>query len=333
MTYTYQHRLPAGTTVGSMILASDKTQLSVLRGDKTAWPVYMTLGNIDKELRRQPSAHASILLGYIPVAKLTCFTDGKHSEAQQALFHHCMSILLESLVQAGKTGVRMTCADGQIRLVFPILAAYIADFPEQCLIACSRESQCPCCLVPRLERGTNIPYPLHDQARSTDILARCTSEDMAALLKDHSLRPVQSPFWASLSHTDIFATIAPNILHQLHKGVIKDHLVDWITRLISKTELDRHFRAVTATHGLRCYQHGISLITQWTGSEAKEIEKVLLVLLVGCVDSSVIRAVRPLLDFVYLAQYPTHSDTTLARMQDALNRFHANKHIFVELGI
>ena len=46
-----------------------------------------------------------------------------------------------------------------------------------------------------------------------------------------------------------------------------------------------------------------------------------------------IKAVRALLDFLYLAQYPVHTDNTLVLLQDALEMFHMNKNIFIDLGI
>ncbi|KAJ7175556.1 hypothetical protein C8R46DRAFT_1160837 [Mycena filopes] len=85
----------------------------------TAWPVYLTIGNISADIRRQPSSHATVLIGYLP----------------------------QPLVEAGKNGVDMVCADGFIRRVHPILAAYVADFPEQCLVACCKENRCPRCKV------------------------------------------------------------------------------------------------------------------------------------------------------------------------------------------
>ena len=95
-----------------IILSSDKTQLSVFQGDKSAWPVYLTVGNISKEVRRQPSAHATILLGYLPVAKLECFKESTRSLAGYNLFHYCMSKVLAALVKAGKDGIDITCGDG-----------------------------------------------------------------------------------------------------------------------------------------------------------------------------------------------------------------------------
>lgn len=53
----------------------------------------------------------------------------------------------------------------------------------------------------------------------------------------------------------------------------------------------------------------------------------------GLSNVRLIRAVRALLDFLYLAQYPVHTDESLELLEDALARFHDNKAIFVDLGI
>ncbi len=39
-----------------------------------------------------------------------------------------------------------------------------------------------------------------------------------------------------------------------------------------------------------------------------------------------------LLDFLYLAQLPSHTTNTIRRLNDSVTHFHQNKDIFVELG-
>ena len=247
------------------------------------------------------------------------------------LFHHSMRVILEPLITAGKNGVEMSCADGFVRRIFPIVAAYVADHPEQCLVACCMENRCPRCVVGFKERGENSRPPLRDQASTLNTLSQHKNGKDPYLFDDEGLRPIYYPFWADLPHTDIFACIAPDVLHQLHKGVFKDHIVKWCTSLASENEVDARFKAMTNYQGLRHFQKGISSISQWTGKEHKEMERVIVTVLAGLVDVRVLKAVRAVIDFIYYAQYQSHTDVTLARMQDALDVFHSHKDIFVEL--
>ena len=140
-------KLPRGATLAPLIISSDKMQLTQFQDDKKARLVYITIGNLSKELQHQPSAHATILLGYLSVMKFDCYSETTRSLQSYCLFHHCMSLLLDSLIEAGKHGIKICCADGFIHRVYPILAVYVADFPEQCLITCCMENHCLCCIV------------------------------------------------------------------------------------------------------------------------------------------------------------------------------------------
>jgi hypothetical protein len=166
-----QDKLPCGATITPVILSSDKTQLSTFSGDKQAWPVYLSIGNIKKSTRRQLTSRAMVLIGYIPMCKLECFSDKNRSVEGYQLFHDCMRTLLEPLIDTGQRGVDMPCADGFIRRVYPILAAYIADYPEQCLVACCRENTCPQCAVPAKKRGEQIHSVLRDPQNTLRTLA------------------------------------------------------------------------------------------------------------------------------------------------------------------
>ena len=119
-----------------VIIASDETMLTHFCGDKKGWPVYITIGNIPSKTRRQPTKNAMKLLGYLPVPKLTfCRSDEEWRICCQKLFHRCMTVLFHKMFQAGHNGMKMRCADGNLVIAYPLLAAYVANFPEQCLAA------------------------------------------------------------------------------------------------------------------------------------------------------------------------------------------------------
>jgi hypothetical protein len=61
-----QDQLPAGLTIVSVICASDKTNRTNILGDQPAWPLYLTIGNIRKEIHRTLITHTWNLVGLIP---------------------------------------------------------------------------------------------------------------------------------------------------------------------------------------------------------------------------------------------------------------------------
>ncbi|KAG6835260.1 hypothetical protein H0H93_003352, partial [Arthromyces matolae] len=334
-----QGKLPEGAVVAPVIIASDKTTLTQFQGNKVAWPVYMTLGNIAKHKRRQVSSNATVLIGYIPVSKLECFEASSRSLEGYRLFHHCMEVILKPLQEAGRRGEKMTCADGWIRRVFPILAAYIADFPEQCLVACCKENRCPRCEIAASDRGD---WLLHTIWRDPDETLRLLEKEKKSQLRGYKtserfeelgLRSVFEPFWKSLPHANIFSSFTPDILHQLHKGIFKDHLVKWCTDIIGSAEVDARFCAMNHHAGLRHFKKGISFVSQWTGTEHKEMEKIFVGIVSGAVNDRVLTVVRALLDFIYYARLETQTTYTLDRLSHSLKLFHEHKHVLVDLGI
>lgn len=319
-----------------IILSSDKTKLSVFRGDKSAWPIYLTIGNISKDVCRLTSSHSTILLGYLPVGKFDCFSDRKRQVARYQTFHTCLSMILASLRQAGQQGVPVACADNKLRQVWPILAAYVADYPEQCLVACCMENRCPIGQIHPNLRGSHQSCPKRSLGDTLNLLRQHETASLDPTSQEQfktlGIRAVHQPFWANLPHADIFQAFTPDLLHQLHKGVFKDHLVKWCTNLLGEEELDLRFKMMPGHTGLRHFKNGISGVSQWTGAEHKEMEKVFVALMAANADARVVQAVRALLDFIYIASLHRQTTATLTALQTALDSFHEHKNVFIEFA-
>ncbi|KAG8791703.1 hypothetical protein FRC12_008352 [Ceratobasidium sp. 428] len=237
--------LGQGAAIATVILSSDKTQLSVMCGNKKAWPVYITLGDIESSVRRRPSEHATVLLGYVPVTDLT-------GEDAWQFFHDCVEQMLRPLKEVGRAGVEMRCADGGVRLVFPLVVAYIADFPEQCLVACTPKSRCPKCLMPSDDRGEyNRQHPPRDQAKILSAM-NLKGRERTRTMKTLGIRPPTQPFWRDLPFANISSALSPDLLHQLHKGVFGEHLTKWFTDagLLGEKRFDHWLMGIPRAAGL-----------------------------------------------------------------------------------
>ncbi|KAG0691776.1 hypothetical protein DFH29DRAFT_818958 [Suillus ampliporus] len=85
--------------------------------------------------------------------------------------------------------------------------------------------------------------------------------------------------------------------------------------------------------GLRYFTQGISLVSQWTGTEHREMQRVFMGVLAGAVQPAVAQAARAIIDFIFYAQFHSHTSQSLEALQSALDEFHRHKEIFVQLEV
>jgi hypothetical protein len=86
--------------------------------------------------------------------------------------------------------------------------------------------------------------------------------------------------------------------------------------MMTDKELDFRIRNIPPTHNVRSFSKGISHLSQVTGTERKNIASVLLACLIGSkqISRRALIAAQALLDFVYIAQYPMHDDSSLGKL-------------------
>ena len=225
-----------------------------------AYPIYLTIGNIPKDIRRKPSRHAHILIGYIPVTKLTGIRNKAARRRRLGnLFHGCMRTVLEPIGYHGETGVPMMSGDGVWRRCHPIMAIFVGDYPEQALVSCTYQGRCPKCEVPPGQLGEYETFPSCVQSTAIDnyLLADGDVRVFHRTCRDAGLKAVYHPFWERLPLADIFLSITPDILHQLLQGMMK-HLIRWLIRVFGPGEINARGTRNTAKKANTLFQERLT---------------------------------------------------------------------------
>jgi hypothetical protein len=135
-----------------LVLGSDKTLASNATGLNEFHPLYISPGNVKGSVRR---AHrdALILIGFLAIPK-SMYSDSSHQSPltqflgsrkdgssamfrsfRRQLMHESLKTILGPLKPFMTKPDIVKCPDGHYRRAIYVLGPYIADYPEQVLIA------------------------------------------------------------------------------------------------------------------------------------------------------------------------------------------------------
>ncbi|KAF8593860.1 hypothetical protein BDV93DRAFT_460130, partial [Ceratobasidium sp. AG-I] len=321
-------------TILPLIIATDQTVLSVMCGGQKAYPVYVTIGNLDKRTRRKPSKRAMVLLGYLPVDGFEDIKDDTERRRMKAeLVHRALEKMLKPLKKASEEGVDMWCPDGRLRRVFPLVATYTADWPEQNLQSCTSEGSCPICKSEYHGRGDlDVDADLRDREETLRAIGACIAQGNAAEVKALRLKPVW-PWWGDLPHVNLATCFTPDLLHQLYQGVFKTHLLRWLRYLVGDKKLDERFAAMPQDAGMRHFAKGITAIGQWTGRESKQMMAQIVPVVIGDLGNKLAKMVLALVNFMFRAHGSSMTETDLQAMEADLATFHEYKQLLIARGV
>jgi Plavaka transposase len=300
-----------GATIIPLIISTDKTQLTVFC-NKSAYPVYLTIGNIPKEIRRKPSSHTYMLIGYLPTTHLQHITNASARRCLIAnLYHACMRCIFLSVVAASHDRTFMTSGHRITYRVHPLLACIVGDYPEHVLTTCVFNGECPTCPVDRNQLGEFKAEDGPALCELATILEALNSFDnnSAGFLqacKNVSIRPVFEPYWKDLPYSHINRSIMPDILHQMYQGIMK-HLIRWIIKACGASEIDARCWCMPPNHNVQLFMKGISSLSHVSGVEHGYMCQILLGLVINVQlpgrlsNARLITCMRALLDFLYFA--------------------------------
>ncbi|KAH9008341.1 hypothetical protein EDB83DRAFT_2509114 [Lactarius deliciosus] len=331
-------------TEGSMfvpiVAGSDKTTVSVATGGQEYHPVYASLGNITNTARRG-HGNGVTPIAFLPIPK-TSKRQRKRPEFQmfcRQLYHSCLELVFMPLKPYMTKPRVMRCPDGHFRRTIFGLGPYIVDYPEQVWLAGIVSTWCPKCdAVPTDLDGPGSHQRSH---KKTDLLIKTFKPSI--LWDDFGVRHNIVPFTHSFPRADIHELLAPDLLHQLIKGVFKDHLVEWVLEYLHLThrekvaletieDIDRRISAVAPFPGLRRFADGRDF-KQWTGDDSKALMKVFLAAIAGYVPSAMVRCVAAFMDACYIARQNSINSLSLERFRDCVETFHELRAIFIEAGV
>jgi hypothetical protein len=274
----------------------------------------------------------------MPIPKFADVHPDYQTILSQRLFHKCMDIIFADTKVAAMVGKFMPDPAGHVRHCFTPLVAYTADLPEQQAIACVSKVASPITLATSRSFGDTYCHPPrtkeHTLAAIYDICQRIDPwrlREFQEEAKAHSLSGVHQPFWRNWRHSDPSRFLVGEILHTCHKFFF-DHPFKWCKESVGKDELDTRFRSHHKRVGTRHFSSGVCQMKQMTGREHRDLQRTLVPSIAGVVLPQFVQAIRALIDFIYKAQSPVHSDASIDSMVSSLQEFHDHKHAILDAG-
>ncbi|GAA5857958.1 hypothetical protein JCM5353_002110, partial [Sporobolomyces roseus] len=310
-------QLPPNESLLYGIFASDKVSLTSAMGRKSGYPGYFSLGNLSSSDRLEIRRESTIKVAAFPVFDSISKVTGKKFKKAVRLYRNsimrgCFEVLFKPLLD--QPSFEVCCGDRQKRICRLVIAAVLADYPEQCLLAAILQHRCPVCNTPAGHLAKVYSY----RDPETSYYARFTSRSAkTAIVKGY--RMGNSAAFDNLPLHNISRSFTPDLLHQILKP-LKDYILDWIKLELEaldkedggsrvgefdlRLQLQQHFT------GLKHFSNGSDVKGPWGGDDSRALAKILL----GCVTGlglspPTFQAIRSYVDLLLLARLPRHSDS------------------------
>jgi hypothetical protein len=309
-----------------------------MTGDRVAHPLLVSLANIRMSTRLKSSSNAFVLTALLPVPKFIHKKKRMRGVLEDRLIHECLDIVLRPLKVAAREGVMLSDPIGHSRYCFTPLASYIVDTPEAMMLAAVGGKTSPVTMAMYKQFGDSFRHEPRTRATTLSQLATARSkvdpDDIEAFFREAQkfrLNGVNTPFWLDWPLSDPSHFLTPEFLHLIHREFY-DHDVKWLICAVGDTEIDFRFSVLQVITGFRHFHGGISKLKQVTGRAQRDIQRSIVAVSADAVPSTVMAAVRALMDFRYLVQSPVIDDIQLTRISTALEEFHANKDAIIDGG-
>ena len=313
--------------------------LTMGTGNKEMHPLLISIANIHAGTHMKATSHAYVLVAYLPIPKFHNVSPAVQAVLSAHIFHRAVLLVMQNLKMACKNGEVMSDPNGHLCVVHTPLVAWIADYPEQLLIACtsSRNSLIFTATAEQFGDPTPAPPRLCQQTLDT-IKQACTACDpcdniaafhnVCLMLR---LSGVVQSFWEDWGDACPLQFLTPDVLHAWHKFFF-DHCVQWVINIMGGEELDHRLSVLQPGMSMHNWPDGISKLKQTRGRDHWEIERLLAVVAAGVIPGDVLCMICAITEFIFLVQSAFHCDETLHVLSEALWEFHHYKPAILAVG-
>ncbi|KAG2343344.1 hypothetical protein BDR05DRAFT_975939 [Suillus weaverae] len=304
-----QNQLPEWATIVPIIAASDKTPVMRHTGGLKMHPLFLTIRNIQANVRMKATSHVWRCTAFMPIPTFIVNSEFQ-TLLRSRLWHKCMDLVCSNLKIAACVGEYMINPSARQCYCFTPLISHITDLPEQLMIACIMKNSSPVTTATQKEFGNETPHPPRNGTQTYTLIQQLCDHvdpwDLIAFIREAKklhLSGVHLPYWMNWRHSN-------------PASFFFDHVLKWIKQIMGH-ELDVWFKSHHKRTGVRHFSGGVS-------------HRTIVLTLWGIASPSFICAVWAMIDFIYLAQNPLHTESSIAAMTQVLRDFHDNKQAILD---
>lgn len=326
---------------------SDGTHLTNFSGDKKAWPIYMTIGNLSAEARMKHSLHSVVLVALLPIPiKMRDIPLGRRNaqrERNRMVSQHVLHHVMKPILNPESRRFHARCADGNFRRCYATIAAWMADYPEHRDLHNLKNGVCYWCECPPNEMG-DLPKRQEERHQLRDhnayrVLSDENTRQSITQLKERNVNAGFNILW----YLDCIVCDLPkpDLLHTMQIGMLK-HLLAWLHEFLKQYKRLERFNdiwlSVPAYLDMSKPKRAYEEVSRWNGGEIKTMTRFLVGVLRNAlrdpepsqrsIFDRAIQCTRALVEFYFYCQYDSHDEETLDLMENALRRFHDYKDVF-----
>ena len=222
-----------GDTLDNLIFMSDRTYILNFAGDKTEWPVYMTIGNESSNIHQMLWTHSVIMVTLLPFPIKNRNISQKWLDEQQQTNREVQNAVLQRVPQpftleqypsAKSRNYNLPCADCNFRHYTPVLAAWLAYCLQYSDLQHLEWYVCCWCECSETKLGDYMPPGKQHLRRDHNIYRTLPNTTTKAANAKLLLLHVQHGFNASRHISNTVSNLPkPDLLHTIQIGMLDHH--------------------------------------------------------------------------------------------------------------